>query len=214
MAHSFLDHIAVTAFSLEAGAAFVRECLGVSPQAGGEHPRMATHNLLLRLGESTYLEVIAPNPAVPPPGRARWFALDRLGAQSPPALSTWVVRSADIRAACAAAAEPLGNIEAMSRGALDWLIAIPEDGEVPLDGAAPALIEWPAGVHPAARMEEKGLSLARLEIFSAQAERLTRLLESLALEAPVVVLPAPAGTKPRLVAHIRTPDGLRRLPAS
>lgn len=57
---SFLDHITVTAFSLEAGAAFVSETLGVAPQAGGEHPRMATHNLLLRLGDAMFLEVIAP----------------------------------------------------------------------------------------------------------------------------------------------------------
>lgn len=43
MSPSYLDHITVTAFSLEAGAAFVSESLGVSPQVGGEHPRMATH---------------------------------------------------------------------------------------------------------------------------------------------------------------------------
>jgi hypothetical protein len=34
VSRSFLDHITVTAFSLEAGAAFVSETLGVSPQAG------------------------------------------------------------------------------------------------------------------------------------------------------------------------------------
>ncbi|MBW7902740.1 MAG: VOC family protein [Rhodocyclaceae bacterium] len=211
MASAFLDHITVTAFSLETGAAFVRETLGVSPQIGGEHPRMATHNLLLRLGDAMFLEVIAPNPAVPAPARPRWFALDGLGPQSPPSLSTWVVRTADIRAAVAASSEPLGNIEPMSRGALDWLITIPADGSVPLDGIAPALIQWHADVHPAARLEDRGLSLARLEIVHPDPDRISRLLSSLTLDAPVSVLSAPSGALAHLVAHIHTPHGLRIL---
>lgn len=209
MSRSFLDHITVTAFTLDAGAAFVFETLGVSPQVGGEHPRMATHNLLLRLGDTMFLEVIAPNPAAPVPSRPRWFALDSLGPHSQPSLSTWVVRTPDIRAAVAAACEPLGNIEPMSRGALNWLITIPADGSVPLNGAAPALIEWQTDVHPAAKLEDKGLSLAKLEIVHPNPDRVSRLLSSLELDAPVSVKPAPLGTSARLVAHINTPFGLR-----
>lgn len=213
MPQSFLDHITVTAFSLEAGAAFVSEVLGVSPQAGGEHPRMATHNLLLRLGETMFLEVIAPNPAVPVPARPRWFALDHLGPRSDPCLSTWVVRTSDVRSTVLAASEQIGAIEPMSRGALDWLITIPADGSVPLDGAAPALIEWPVGVHPAAGLEDRGLSLARLEIRHPDPCRVNQLLSSLELVAPVSVQLAPFGTAPRLVAYIDTPSGLRVLSA-
>jgi len=55
MTFCFIDHITVTAPNLEAGAQFVRESLGVAPQTGGEHPRMGTHNLLLRLGSSTLI---------------------------------------------------------------------------------------------------------------------------------------------------------------
>lgn len=213
VARCFLDHIAVTAFSLDAGAAFVLETLGVSPQVGGEHPRMATHNLLLRLGDSTFLEVIAPNPAVPAASRPRWFALDSIGSQSPPSLSTWVVRTSDIRATVAASSEPLGNVEPMSRGALNWFITIPADGSVPLDGIAPALIEWHTDVHPAAKLEDKGLSLVKLEIMYPNPDRVSRLLSSLELDAPVSVLSAPSGESARLVAHINTPQGLRLLSA-
>ena len=165
MPPSQIDHLTVTAPSLAAGAAFVQEVLGVAPQAGGEHPRMGTHNLLLRLGDSLFLEVIAVNPQVPAPDRPRWFGLDRMTPDTLPALFTWVVRSADIHASAAAATEPLGVVEPMSRGALDWLITIPADGSIPLDGVAPALIEWHTEIHPAARLEDKGLSLQRLEIF-------------------------------------------------
>ncbi|MDQ5946917.1 MAG: hypothetical protein QG619_2348, partial [Pseudomonadota bacterium] len=135
-----IDHLAVTAPSLAAGSAFVQEVLGVAPQAGGEHPRMGTHNLLLRLGDSLFLEVIAANPQVPAPDRPRWFGLDHVAPDTLPVLSTWVVRSTDIHASTAAATEPLGIVEPMSRGALDWLITFPADGSSPLDGVAPALI--------------------------------------------------------------------------
>ncbi|MGX5658125.1 VOC family protein [Castellaniella ginsengisoli] len=211
MPRTFLDHIAITALSLEAGAAFVADTLGVATQGGGEHPRMATHNRLLRLGESMYLEVIAPNPAAPAPGRPRWFGLDTLAPQSPPSLSTWVVRSDDIRASATAASEPLGDIEPMSRGALDWLITIPADGSIPLEGAAPALIQWHAGAHPAARMEDKGCALVLLEIFHPDPDRVSRLLSALELAAPVAARQAGPGEPVRLAAHIDTPHGRRIL---
>lgn len=207
-----LDHITVTAPSLELGAAFVRDALGVSPQAGGAHPRMGTHNLLLRLGDALFLEVIAPDPSASPPSRPRWFALDTLGSGAEAALSTWVVRSSSIGEALSASSEPLGSIEPMSRGALNWLISIPPDGSVPLDGIGPAVIEWHTDVHPAAGLEDRGCSLAGLELFHQEPERVARLLSSLGLDALVSVGVLPQGSRPRLVAHIQTPHGLRRLP--
>lgn len=213
MSRCFVDHITVTAPSLEAGAAFVCDALGVSPQLGGEHPRMGTHNLLLRLGDALFLEVIAPNPAAPAPTRPRWFALDTLRPDVAPALSTWVARSSDISASVSACSEALGNIEPMSRGALHWLITIPADGSLPLLGIAPAIIQWQAEVHPAAKLQDHGLSLVKLELSHPEPERIASLLASLGIESPVCVSAATAGSPPRLVAHINTPQGLRVLPA-
>jgi hypothetical protein len=207
----FIDHIAVTAPSLEVGAALVREVLGVSPQAGGEHPRMGTHNLLLRLGDKLFLEVIAPNPAAPAPSRPRWFALDTLRPNAAPSLATWVARTSDIHAVASASSEPLGNIEPMTRGTLSWLITITPDGSLPFDGIAPALIEWQTEVHPAAKLQDQGLSLATLELFHPEPERISRLFLSLGLEAPLSVLSTSSGSPPRLVAHINTPFGVRLL---
>ncbi len=208
---SAIDHIVVTAPTLAAGAACVCAALGVAPQAGGEHARMGTHNLLLRLGPALYLEVIAPNPAAPPPGRPRWFALDQLLPDAPPALAAWVARTPDIHATAAASPEALGPVEPMSRGALDWLITIPADGAVPLDGVAPALIEWQAATHPAARLAEQGLSLVGLEIRHPDAARVNRLLAAIGLAGPVRAVPLAAGAIPHLLAHIDTPQGPRML---
>jgi len=211
MPRCYIDHLAITAPTLEAGAELVRRALGIEPQAGGAHVRMGTHNLLLRLGDSVYLEVIAPDPEAPRPSRPRWFALDALAADAAPALAAWVARTADIEASVAACSEPLGNIEAMRRGALNWLITIPDDGALPLNGVAPALIEWQADAHPAARLQDHGLSLIKLELFHPEPERIARLLLSLGLDSQVAVHPSTGERGPRLVAHINTPHGPRQL---
>jgi hypothetical protein len=212
VAETFVDHLTVTAPTLAAGAAFVNQVLGVAPQPGGEHPRMGTHNLLVRLGESLFLEVIAPNPNAAAPYRPRWFGLDCMRADALPSLSTWVVRTGDIHASVTACSEALGEIEPMSRGAINWLITIPADGSVPVDGVAPALIEWHTPVHPAAGLPDKGLSFVGLEIAHPEPQRLSRLLLSLDLQGPVTVRSPAGGALPHLVAHIRTPRGLRTLP--
>jgi hypothetical protein len=208
--HCLIDHIAITAPSLEAGAAYVREVLGVSPQAGGEHVRMGTHNLLLRLGDSVYLEVIAANPAAPAPARPRWFGLDKLRPDAAPALSAWVARTNDIQVAVANSTDPLGDVEPMSRGALDWLITIPADGALPLGGVAPALIQWQGDTHPASQLQDFGLSLVELELHHPEPARVSRLLQSLGFEGPVTVVQESA-VAARLVAHVETPHGIRTL---
>lgn len=214
MSRCYMDHIVVTAPSLELGAEFVRQTLGVAPQAGGEHPRMGTHNLLLRLGESLYLEVISPNPGAPSPQRPRWFGLDSMRPESQPMLAAWVARTVDIQSAVSASSEILGDIEPMSRGSLNWLITVPAEGAVPLHGVAPALIEWHTETHPAAGLQDYGLSLAKLEIFHPEPERISRFLLSIDFDGPLSVSPLSGTGVPHLVAHINTPGGPRASPAS
>ena len=206
-----IDHLVVTAPDLATGMAHVRRALGVTPQPGGEHVRIGTHNCVLKLGESVYLEVISRNPRAPDPGRPRWFELDLVTPAAPPRLATWVARCDDIRATAAASSEPLGEIETMSRSGLDWLITVPPDGKLRLGGAAPALIEWRTQPHPASRMQETGCSLVRLEAFHPDAGRATKLLRSISFEGPLSVTTLPAGSQPYLVAHIQTPGGPRTI---
>ena len=203
-----IDHITVTAPDLAAGAAYVYKLLGVAPTPGGEHPRMATHNMLLRLGDALFLEIIAANPLAPKPDRPRWFALDSLPADSSPRLSNWVARSTDIQAALHAAQEDLGKIEPMSRGSNHWLITIPEDGSLPMEGIAPALIEWHTDLHPASKMPDLGLSLLKLELFHPDADRVSRLLNALELQDKIIVKGVDSPMRPQLIAHIQTPHGI------
>jgi glyoxalase-like protein len=202
---SQLDHIVVTAASLEEGVAYVRGELGVTPQAGGEHVLMGTHNCLLKLGEKLYLEVIAPNPGAPRPDRPRWFQLDDPDWVKAPRLASWVARCDYIHALAPAS---LGKIETMTRGSFRWLITIPEDGTLPLQGIAPALIEWRSGTHPAQGLKDSGCSLVRFEGFHPQPEMVTSVLRSIAFKGE---FPVSRGKAPRLVAHVQTSAGPRRL---
>jgi hypothetical protein len=177
-------------------------------QAGGEHARMGTHNRLLRLGEKLYLEVIAANPAVPHPGRPRWFQLDEPDSVRVPRLATWAVRCDDIRSAAAASQLPLGKIEAMNRETFEWLLTVPEDGKLGLHGLAPALIQWQTASHPADTLKDRGCSLIRLEGFHAQPEKVTGVLKSIRFEG---VFEVSARETPGLLAQIRTPSGPRQL---
>lgn len=211
VASCLIDHLAVTAPSLEAGAALVQRCLGVLPQPGGQHARMGTHNLLLRLGEATYLEIIAIDPQAPPPARPRWFGLDDLAPDAAPRLACWVARTADIRAAAAGASEALGPVEPMSRGTLDWLITIPADGRPPLAGVGPALIEWHTRVHPASGLQDQGCELVGLELLHPQPQRAQALLASLGFAPHEARLSVAEAAQPALRALIRTPPGLRAL---
>ena len=171
MIHAAIDHLVVTAPSLEMGVAYVRGELEVVMQSGGKHARMGTHNALLKLDQMTYLEVLAINPKAHAPDYPRWFGLETA---SEPRLSAWVARVNDIAAARAASAIAFGDVKEMSRGDLKWLITIPADGKLPYHGVAPMLIQWLSGPHPAQRIPDSGCSLARLRGVHADAVRMGR----------------------------------------
>ncbi|WDY55846.1 VOC family protein [Pseudomonas sp. PSKL.D1] len=200
-----LDHLVVVSPILPLGARFVERQLGVQLQPGGEHVRMGTHNLLLRLGDSFYLEVIAPNSMAPLPTRPRWFGLDELSAQASPRLAHWVARTEQLDTADEGLRKVFGEVEPMSRGVLSWKISIQPDGHLPLEGAIPSLIDWGDAEHPAQRLDDKGCQLQHLEISYPDPGLVERQLEAIGFTGPVSVL---RGERYVLRASISTPGGL------
>lgn len=196
------DHLAIAASALEPGAAAVAGRLGVPLETGGRHAAMATHNRLLGLGPGEYLEVIAPDPAAPPPGRPRWFALDAFA--GPPAPRAWVLRVPDLGAALARAPSGAGRPVDFARDALRWRMAVPDDGILPFDGLFPALIQWTEGGHPAGALPDRAIRLAALELHHPQAGALAAALAGLIAEPRLRVVAAPA---PALRAALDTPRG-------
>lgn len=207
-----LDHITVAANDLAEGVAHVESALGIAPPPGGAHPLMGTHNHLLRLSSSTFLEVIAPNADAPAPGRPRWFALDdpqtRAALASSPQLLTWVVRTPDISAALATIPQARGPAITVTRGDLAWQISVPSDGSMPFGGAFPTLIQWPEGPHPASRMADLGCALVAFEIMHPEADTIRAALAGV-LDDPRIQFHRTS--EPSFRAVIRTPGGDREL---
>jgi Glyoxalase-like domain len=205
------DHLVLAAHDLDAGAAWLEQYLGVALAPGGKHIRMGTHNRLLGLGDSFYLELIAIDPAAAPPGRPRWFALDGLPASDRPRLIHWVARSDDIEGDAARSTEPPGEILPMARGDYRWRISVPADGHLPGEGLVPTLIQWDVPQHPASRLPDTGCRLMKLEGFHPQPARIRSALAALGLSARLDVHPCAAGEPVQLVAYLRTPAGLKEL---
>lgn len=198
-----LDHLAVSAETLEAGVAHVEAALGVTLEAGGKHPHMGTHNRLLSLGPQEYLEVIAIDPDASKPAHPRWFDLDSFG--GPPRLTNWIVRVDDLDRAIDLAPEGAGHATELTRGDFRWRFAVPPDGRLPFGDAFPALIEWQGNARPATRLPDRGCRLIRLEIACPEPDALAAALP---LADPRVVIVA--GEK-AMRATIGTPYGNRVL---
>ena len=160
------DHLVVAARTLEEGAAWVEEKLGVPMVPGGKHALMGTHNRLLSLGPGRFLEAIAIDPDAPVPGRPRWFDLDspamRARLERRPALIHWVERTDDLEEALRDYPEPL-EILSLSRGPYRWRMGVGRDGARPGGGALPTLIQWEGGLHPADALPDSGCTLERFD---------------------------------------------------
>ncbi len=184
------DHIAIAAPTLAEGAAYMRNLTGLTFPKGGAHPDMGTHNLVTALGPDTFAEVIAINPDVTPPNRPRWFELDNPVAQAKfPCTQAWLLRTDDIDGCIRKAAKlgiDLGRATPFRRDALRWRFAVTADGSIPLDGAAPLLLQWDetGPQHPASGMPDLGLRMDTLTIDTPHADRLIELLETLGLQKP------------------------------
>ena len=202
-----LDHITVVAPSLEVGSAYVEASLGVLPGAGRTHPGMGTHNLLLALGSTVYLEVISTDPGAAAVARPRWFGLDYVPIDSTARLAAWVASTDDI---ADAAVPELGEVETMRREAHTWKMTVRADGSVPFDGAAPLLIQRSSSVHPAAALPQRGLHLLGLRIRHPAPAQVLALFAKIELASqPAVTVTHGNGCS--LVAEIQTPFGPREL---
>lgn len=211
-----LDHLVVVANSLEEGRAWISEQLGVTIPLGGRHDFMATHNAVMSLGADIYLEVIAIDPALPPPARQRWFGLDQPAVRSRlaqgPYLVHYLMRSSDIAATLGRLDSGLramiGAPMAASRDSLSWQITIAEDGRPAADGCLPGVIQWHSPL-PQRRMHDAGLRLQQLVLHHPEpvmiGDKLHQLGAGAVLESGLISLEEAA--QPRLGAWLEK-DGV------
>ena len=214
-----LDHLVVMADSLDAGVQWCEQTLGITPNAGGEHPLMGTHNRLINVSSPAfpraYLEIIALHPGMQPTRDAsmrRWFDMDDEAlrqhiAQNGPQLIHWVARTDDIGAALRKVPD-LGVAMPMTRGEWSWTITVPGDGHRPGRGLVPTLIQWSDARHPADAMPDSGRRLTLLAGEHPEPDSVRKEIAALGLSD---VLKVTYAKSPRLAAMIRTPRGVATL---
>ena len=203
-----VDHLVYAAPTLEQGIAEIEALLGVRPVPGGRHPQYGTHNALLSLGPRTYLEVIAPDPALPEPEGGRLFGVDDLNS---PRLVTWVLATDEIhglaeRAASAGldigAIEP-GRRERPDGSAITWVASDPY--AMHFGGLVPFVIDWGDSTHPGSVAPPAG-RLVRLEGQHPEPEAVRGALASMGVSLHITSAP-----RPILKAIIETTTGLVEL---
>lgn len=201
-----IDHFAVSCETLSQGVEYVADCLGVVPTVQGAHPKMGTHNRLLSLGPSIYLEVIAIDPSAASPDQSRWFDLDRFS--GPPRLTNWICSTSDLPSALDLAPENAGHPMLFERDIYQWQIAVPDDGCLPFDGGFPALIQWSGTAHPAPHLPDVGCRLHSVSIGHPKRDALQESLAAFRLPSNVLFETTKAVD---LKLTIQTPTGERQL---
>ncbi|MEM8853721.1 MAG: VOC family protein [Pseudomonadota bacterium] len=208
-----LDHITVIAPTLAEGVAHVRECLDIDVPFGTRHTYMGTHNHRLQLGGRVYLEIIARDPAGVDPGRARWFGLDkedsvRADWDDGRRLRGWVARVDGIEAVVAAHPALFGDTVPLPFDAPTFAFAIPADGSLPLDGAAPSIIDRRDEPTAMASIPDLGARLHGFTLEHPDPATIETLYAELSIDHPPAVAEGP---RVRYRAMIETPTGMREL---
>jgi hypothetical protein len=195
------DHLLWAGPDLKRAVASLARRTGVKPAFGGHHPDLGTHNALAALGRRRFLEVIAPDPTLPPGALAR-----RLAALPAPTLLMWAAATPSA-ADTAARAEAEGYTATVVEGhrprpdgsVVRWTnVFVSGHGAGPL---VPFFIEWHDGGHPA----DDAPAGLRLRSFVAETPQPAAL--SAVFEALDVHLPVRRGAAARLVAVLETPRG-------
>lgn len=208
-----LDHLTVIAPTLAEGVSHVQDCLGLDVPFGTRHDYMGTHNHRLQLGNSVYLEIVARDPDGIEPGRARWFGLDneeqvRTDWNEGRRLRGWVANTEAMDSVVSTHGAILGDKVPLPAESPTFDFAIPEDGSLPLDGAAPSIIDHRGDTSYIASIPDLDAWLHSFTLEHPDPTGIAALYRELAVENPLAIV---RGPKVRYRALIGTPTGLKEL---
>jgi Glyoxalase-like domain len=208
-----LDHITVIAPTLVEGVLHVKNCLDLEVPFGTRHDYMGTHNHRLQLGNSVYLEIVALDPEGAEPGRARWFGLDnqekiRSDWSEGRRLRGWVANTDAIDVVVSNYGAIFGDKVPLPTVNPSFDFTIPKNGSLPLDGAAPSIIDHRGDPTSMASIPDLGARFRSFTIEHPNPAAIEALYRELSIEHPPSIVQAP---KVRYRALIETPKGLKEL---
>jgi Glyoxalase-like domain len=208
-----LDHLTVIAPSLAEGVEHARSCLDLDIPFGQRHTYMGTCNHLLQLGSTVYLEIVALDPAADAPNRRRWFGLDdqarvRSDWEDGRRLRGWVARTDAIDAILAAHGHIFGEKVPLPTINSSFDFAIPKDGSLPLDGAAPSIIDRRGRPRAMETIADLGARLRSFTLEHPDPIAVAALYRTLGMDRPPELV---KGSRPRYRAQIETPSATKEL---
>ena len=167
-----LDHIVLASNTLEEGTSYIENKLCIKLSNIGYHKDMGTHNRVVKISKSVYLEVISIDPNCEQIKSKRWFNLDNLKLQSQlrksPRVIGYVIENKNKN--ISKFYEPFFKA---SRGKYKWKFAMPCNNSKILadlsyqNGIIPSLINWESE-KPIYKMQDNHLNLEKLEILSTE----------------------------------------------
>lgn len=162
-----IDHFMYAGSDMDELARRFAEMTGVATAAGGSHPDLGTRNHLLGTDTSTYLELIAPDPAQPArsPLRGALQAMRRpqlhrvIGLGSARDFPGLIGLYRDM--GVAAEGMDLQRVTATGE-VLEWKLLVPADPN-PLGVFAPMFIDWLDTPHPSTRLAASACTIVACE---------------------------------------------------
>ena len=169
-----LDHIVLAANTLEEGTSYLENKLHIKLSNIGYHKDMGTHNRVVKISKSVYLEVISIDPNCGHLNSKRWFNLDSLKLQSQlrksPQVIGYVIENVDIK--ILKYYEPFFKA---SRGEYKWKFAMPGTkasilaDQSYLNGIIPSLINWESE-KPINKMQDNHLNLEKIQVLLSESQ--------------------------------------------
>src|SRR5882724_47630 len=174
---------------------------------------MGTYNHLLQLGDTVYLEIVALDPEADAPDRPRWFGLDdqnkvRCDWDEGRRLRGWVARTDTMDAIIAGRGELFGGKVPLPTVNSSFDFAIPNDGSLPLDGAAPSLIDRRGKPRSMATIADRGARLRSFTLEHPDPAAVETLYRAMLVDRPPAI---DRGSELRYVALIETATELKEL---
>ena len=199
-----LDHLVISGKTLDEATYHIESRLGVKLQEGGCHDRFGTHNRLLNLSDGIYLEAIAIDSRAENPSYPRWFSLDTFDEEAK--ITNWVCRSENINLDFKNIFFKNAEILQLERDKLEWLMALPKNGNLPFDGAFPALLQWKTNP-PTNNLIQSGCTLKHMTIFHPEAVKLRKKIQ--VLYDPRISFEM--HNRVEFFAEFHTPNGIRTM---
>lgn len=177
------DHLILGAPSLGSGLDWCKERMATALTPGGSHPGRGTCNALLPLADSSYLELLAPDPEQPDRSSAR-AVLEQL---REPAFTWWCLRTGDlegVRRDLVDAGVTCGPIIDMGRQApagqmVKWRLFFTLDES--FGARLPFFIDWGETPHPSA-IEALSGNVKTISLAGPGSDVLRKLFEMIGYE--------------------------------